>query len=232
MAWLLTTILLSTAVQTPSESSLTNTAIEVDGVGTVTYGIWIPHDYEPAESRPLILALHPGGARAPYYGTRFLQGIVGPALANWGAIIVAPDAPARSWANATSEKGVMALLEDVMARYAIDTKRILVTGFSLGGRGTWYLAARHPDLFTAAIPMAARSNRDSAEQVGDMPVFVIHAREDEVVPFEPAAQIAREMQERGQTVSFMALDGVGHYQMGVEPLRTAGEWVVERWGER
>ena len=58
MAWLLTTVLLSTAVQTPLESSLTNTAIEVDGVGTVTYGIWIPHDYEPAESRPLILALH------------------------------------------------------------------------------------------------------------------------------------------------------------------------------
>ena len=127
---------------------------------------------------------------------------------------------------------MIALLDAVMEQYAIDRDRILVTGFSMGGRGTWYMASRHPDLFTAAIPMAARSDSDDAEQVGDMPVFIIHAREDEVVPFAPAEQLAREMEERGQTVSFMALDGVGHFQMGAPPLRAAGEWVVERWQRR
>ena len=232
MCWLLTTTLLGTLFQAPLEPGLHNTTFDVEGVGTLTYGIWIPRDYDPAEPRPLVLALHPGGSRGPYYGTTFLQGIVGPALSDWGAIIVAPDAPARSWANDTSERGVMALLDDVMDRYAVDTERILVTGFSLGGRGTWYMAARHPDLFSAAIPMAARSDSDDAALVGDMPVFIIHARDDEVVPFEPAQQLAREMEEREQTVSFMALDGVGHFQMGIEPLRAAGEWVGERWAER
>lgn len=232
MRWLLTTALLGTLFQAPLEPGLHNTTVDVEGVGTITYGIWIPRDYDPAEPRPLVLALHPGGSRGAYYGTQFLRGVVGPALADWGAIVVAPDAPARSWANATSERGVMALLDDVIDRYAIDTERVLVTGFSMGGHGTWYMAARHADLFTAAIPMAARSAIDDAEQVGDMPVFIIHARDDEVVPFAPAEQLAREMEERGQTVSFMALDGVGHFQMGVEPLRAAGEWVVERWEER
>ena len=232
MRWLLTTALLGTLFQAPLEPGLHNTTVDVEGVGTITYGIWIPRDYDPAEPRPLVLALHPGGSRGAYYGTQFLRGVVGPALADWGAIVVAPDAPARSWANATSERGVMALLDDAIDRYAIDTERVLVTGFSMGGHGTWYMAARHADLFTAAIPMAARSAIDDAEQVGDMPVFIIHARDDEVVPFAPAEQLAREMEERGQTVSFMALDGVGHFQMGVEPLRAAGEWVVERWEER
>jgi len=232
MRWLLSTVLLSTLVQAPLEPGVHDTTLEVEGVGTVTYGIYIPRDYDPAEPRPLVLALHPGGSRGPYYGTQFLRGVVAPALSDWGAIIVAPDAPARSWANATSERGVLALLDDVMERYTIDRDRVLVTGFSLGGRGTWYMAARHPDLFTAAIPMAARSNRDDAEQVGDMPVFIIHARADQVVPFEPAAQLAREMDERGQTVSFMPLDGVGHFQMGATPLRAGGQWVVERWAER
>ena len=232
MRWLLTTALLGTMFQPPLEPGLHNTTFEVEDIGTITYGIWIPRDYDPAAPRPLVLALHPGGARVPYYGTQFLRGVVGPALADWGAIIVAPDVPARSWANATSERGVMALLDDVMGRYAIDRSRVLVTGFSLGGRGTWYMAARHPDLFTAAIPMAARSDRDDAEQVGDMPVFIIHARDDELIPFEPAAQLAQEMDERGQTVSFMPLDGIGHFQMSAEPLRAGGEWVVERWAER
>ena len=142
MRWLLATTLLGTLFQAPLEPGLHNTTIDVEGVGTVSYGIWIPRDYDPGEPRPLVLALHPGGARARYYGTLFLRRVVEPALADWGAIIVAPDAPARSWANASSERGVMALLGDVMERYAIDAERILVTGFSLGGRGTWYLS--HP----------------------------------------------------------------------------------------
>jgi predicted peptidase len=233
MRWLLTTVLLGAMVQAPLEPGLHNATIEVDDVGTVTYGIWIPRDYDPAdEPRPLVLALHPGGSPGAGYGTQFLRGVVAPALVDWGAIVVAPDAPDRSWANETSERGVMALLDDVMARYAIDTTRILVTGFSMGGRGTWYMASRHPELFKAAIPMAARSDADDATKVGDMPVYIIHAREDEVVPFAPAEQLAREMADRGQTVGFMGLDDVGHFQMGAEPLRVAGEWVLERWAER
>ena len=232
MHWLLATTLLGTLLQAPLDPGLHNTTIEVDGVGTVTYGIWIPRDYDPAEPRPLVLALHPGGSRGPYYGTQFLRGVVGPALQDWGAIIVAPDAPDRRWDNETSERGVLALLDDVIDRYAINTERILVTGFSLGGRGTWYMASRHPDLFAAAIPMAARSSSDDAARVGDMPVFIIHARNDEVVPFEPAEQLAHDMEERGQTVSFLPLEGVGHFQMGAPPLREAGEWVVARWAEQ
>ena len=229
---LLATVLLGAVVQAPLEPGLHNTTMEVEGVGTLTYGIWIPRGYNPATQVPLVLALHPGGSTGAYYGTQFLRGVVGPALQTWGAIIVAPDVPARRWANETSERGVLALLDDVIERYAIDTERILVTGFSLGGRGTWYMASRHPDLFAAAIPMAARSESDAAALVGNMPVFIIHARDDEVVPFGPAERLAQEMAARGQTVSFLPLEGVGHFQMGAEPLRVAGEWVVERWAER
>ena len=232
MRWLLTTVLLGTVVQVPLEPGLHNTTIEVEDVGTVTFGILIPRDYDPSEPRPLVLALHPGGSPGPGYGMQFLRGVVGPALQDWGAIVVSPDAPDRSWANETSERGVIALLDDVMEKYAIDRNRILVTGFSMGGRGTWYMASRYPDLFTAAVPMAARSDGHDAEQVGDMPVFIIHARQDQVVPFRPAEQLAQEMDERGQTVSFLPLDDVGHFQMGAEPLRVAGEWIVERWAER
>ena len=231
MYWLLTTALFSTLTQAPLEPGLHNTSIDVDGVGTVTYGILVPRDYDPQEPRPLVLALHPGGSTGAYYGSQFLRGIVAPALQEWGAIIVAPDAPDRRWANVISERGVLALLDDVMTRYNIDSDRILVTGFSMGGRGTWYLASRHPALFTAAVPMAARSDREDAGLVGEMPVFIIHARDDEVVPFEPAAQLAQDMEARGQTVSFLPLPGVGHLRMGVAPLRPAAPRVRARWAE-
>ncbi len=235
MHWLLTTALLGTLVQPPLgqlEPGLRNASIDVDGVGTVTFGIWVPRDFNPDEPRPLVLALHPGGSTGAGYGAQFLRGIVAPALQDWGAIIVSPDAPGRGWDNDTSERAVMALVEDVRGRATIDTERILVTGFSMGGRGTWYMASRHPDLFTAAVPMAARSNKDDAAKVGDMPVFIIHARDDEVVPFGPAEELAQEMETRGQNVSFLPLDGVGHFRMGVAPLDAAGDWIMRQWGEQ
>ena len=232
MHWLLTTALLGTLAQATPGSGLRNAAIEVEGVGTVTYGILVPRDYDPSEPAPLVLALHPGGSPGPGYGTQFLRTVVGPALRDWGAIIVSPDVPDRRWTNDTSERGVMALLDDVMKRYSIDSDRVLITGFSMGGAGTWYLATRHPDLFKAAIPMAARSDQAAAAEVGNMPVFIIHARDDEVVPFGPAEALANEMQARGQTVSFLPLEGVGHFRMGAAPLKDGGEWVLERWAER
>ncbi len=232
MHWLLATALLAMPAQPARGPGLHNATIEVDAVGTVTYGLWVPRDYDAGEPRPLVLALHPGGSPGPGYGMQFLRGIVAPALQEWGAVIVSPDAPGRRWDNETSERGVLALIDDVRASYAIDPARILVTGFSMGGRGTWYMASRHPDLFAAAIPMAARSDSDDALRVGDMPVFIIHARDDEVVPFEPAERLAQEMGARGQTVSFLPLEGVGHFRMGVAPLSTAGDWVQQRWAER
>ena len=232
MPWLLTTALLATLVQSPREPGMHSATLEVDGVGTVTYGLWVPRDYDAAEPRPLVLALHPGGSPGPGYGAQFLRGFVAPALQDWGAVVVSPDAPGRRWNNETSERGVLALIEDVRATYSIDPARVLVTGYSMGGRGTWYMAGRHPDLFTAAIPMAARSEPDEARNVGDMPVFIIHPREDEVVPFEPAERTAQEMEARGQNVSFLPLEGVGHFQMRPEPLRRGGDWVRQRWAER
>jgi predicted peptidase len=40
----------------------------------------------------------------------------------------------------------------VKAHYAIDPDRISITGASMGGAATWYLASHYPDLFAAAAP--------------------------------------------------------------------------------
>ena len=103
---------------------------------------------------PLILALHYGGHGAPYYGKDILTGLVEPALREVEAIIVAPDCTGDDWTDAQSEEDVIALLDHVQGAYNIDPQRILVTGYSMGGIGTWHLAARHQDRFTAALVMA------------------------------------------------------------------------------
>jgi poly(3-hydroxybutyrate) depolymerase len=198
-----------------------------DGV-SMTYGLSVPDGDGP---HPLVLALHPGGGRTPYYGAMFMEGIVEPALRDWNPIIVAPDVPTQTWASDVSDEAVMALVEDVSARYEIDRARVLVTGFSLGGHGTWFFATRHPDVFTGAIPMAGSPGTSSLDNLGTMPVHIVHSRDDDVVPFGPASEAATLLGDRDHPVELTALDGVGHFAMGayVEHLRAAGAWMVEQW---
>ena len=115
--------------------------------------------------------------------------------------------------------------------YAIDTTRVLVTGFSMGGRGAWFHAARHADIFTAAIPMAASTGGLSEVELATQPTYVIHSRADEVVPFEPAERNARALERAGRTIRFEGLWDYTHFEMYryVDALKRGGRWVAERW---
>jgi predicted peptidase len=222
-------LLVQSAAATPGR--IRNRTMPVEQAGTITYGISVPSSYDAADPRPLVLALHPGGPRVAYYGSRFLQQVVLPALGDLRAVVVAPDCPGASWTDPMAEKAVMALIEQVRREYAIDGRRILVTGFSMGGRGTWFMAAHHPELFTGAIVMAGPVGDEPLEKRSLMPTYVIHSPEDLIVPFAPAEQTARQLTAMGRPVKFEELRGPGHSDMGgyVDALRRAGRWIAEAW---
>ena len=215
-------------------AGIVETELELADGATLRYGIALPRGYEGSENdpRPLVLALHPGG-RAQYYGSSFMRSIVEPALRSWGAVLIAPDVPDRSWATPAAERAVLALVAHVLDEHAIDPRRVLVTGFSMGGRGAWYYAARHPGVFTGAIVMAG-SPGDDVERLRSTPIYLIHSPDDEVVPFEPVVEAHGALAARGHPVEMRVLPGAGHYMMGsyVPALRLAGEWMRERWDPR
>ena len=200
-----------------------------DGM-TMRYGLSVPNDYDASRPRPLVLALHPGGS-GPYYGDGFMRSIFAPGLRELGPIVIAPDVPGRAWTEPRSEQAVMALVTSIIGEFAIDTRRVVVVGFSMGGAGTWYLSARHPNRFTAAIVMAGRTEEPVAT-LARIPTYVIHSRDDEVVPFGQAEERARALEKLGRPIRFDALSGVSHYEMGsyLEALARGGRWVSERYG--
>lgn len=215
----------------PASRGVHELTLQAPGIGEILYGISIPDRYDAGQPRPLVVALHPGGTRMRYYGAAFVRQVIAPGLSDLGPIIVAPDCPTRAWTDPIAEKAVLALVQSTMESYPIDRRRVLVVGFSLGGRGTWFMASRHADLFTAAIPMAASAGDEPIDRLGTIPTYVIHSRDDEVSPFAPAERTARALEKMGRPVRFEALWDLGHYQMGgyIDPLRRAGRWVAERW---
>ena len=219
----------------PEAPRIRSQTMTVADVGAVTYGVAAPAGDAAARPRPLVLALHPGGERMHGYGSRFMQQIVLPALGDLDAVVVAPDCPAaaKSWADPAADRAVLAILEKVRGEYKTDSRRVLVVGFSMGGRGAWFMSSQHPDLFTGAIVMAGSTRELQPDSLGKVPTYVIHSRDDQVVPIGPAEENAKQLAALGRTVKFEALSGPGHYSMGgyVESRHRAGRWIVERWSK-
>ena len=109
--------------------------------------------------------------------------------------------------------------------------KVLVTGFSMGGAGAWYLAGRHPDRFSAALPIAARPSSEPVEW--KVPLYVIHSRDDEAIQLAPIEDRVAQMQAQGADVKLVVIDGVTHYETALfaKSLSEAVPWVREVWKE-
>jgi predicted peptidase len=201
------------------------------GEPSVGYTMFIPPNYSASTPIPLILALHfgVGGGSAAGAGGDVLDALVGPALVELGAIMVAPDSVRGNWSTAENDKAVMALLDMVMARYAVDKKKVAVTGFSMGGAGTWHFAEKFPDRFSAAIPVAGTPPASSAGW--KLPVLAIHSRDDQVVPFAPTEARIAELQKAGVNAKLIPLSGITHYETNrfQGALKQAIPWIQEIW---
>ena len=201
------------------------------GEPAIRYTIYIPSTYVLSRPVPLILALHygVGGQDPDGAGGQMLQILIGPALVELGAIIVAPDSVRGNWSSPENEKAVNALLDMVLANYEIDAKKIAVTGYSMGGAGTWHFAEKFPDRFSAAIPVAGRPPESASGW--RLPVLAIHSRDDQVVPFGPTDARIAELKAAGVNAKLIPLTGITHYQTNrfKDALRQAVPWLREVW---
>ena len=199
--------------------------------GDQRFTISVPAYYSDERPVPLILALHFAGHGTPFYGRMVLEELVEPALGSLGAIILAPDCTADSWSNPQSEADVMTLLDYVSNNYAIDPKRVMVVGYSMGGNGAWYLAARHPGRFSAAIVMSGWPPDEVGLVDWQVPIYVIHSRQDELMPLEPTQYSVNTLAEQGAEIELMVLDGITHFETYrfIEPLHSVAPWIEKVW---
>jgi predicted peptidase len=74
------------------------------------------------------------------------------------------------------------LLDEVIKRNDIDEERVYITGLSMGGFGTWDLAAYSPERFAAIAPICGGGNTLDGKLLINLPAWVFHGAEDKVVP--------------------------------------------------
>lgn len=198
----------------PAVANQTEHALETQAVRDVNirYLVFLPEGYEKEPSRkwPLIYFLHGAGERGD--NLDLVRGYGPPKIAEerpgFPFIVVSPQCPrGRFWSN----EDLLALLDEVISRYAVDEDRIYLTGLSMGGYGTWSLAAQAPDRFAAIAPVCGGGMRIFSLMLRDMPVWVFHGAKDRTVPLDESERMVEALKRRGNTrVKFTVYPDADH----------------------
>ncbi len=201
--------------------------------GSRRYSLMLPEESAAGRKVPLVVALHFGGHGLPFYGEIFLTDLIEPAFRSLGAIIVAPDCPVKDWTQPASEDWVIDLMDYLIAHYPVDSARVALVGFSMGGIGAWHLLNRFPERFSAAVIMAARPPEGSEELTWKGPMYILHGREDELFPVMDTTRVLVRLEERGYDLTYRILEGVTHHQTFrfQTPLEMVVPWLRKRWGD-
>jgi predicted peptidase len=121
-------------------------------------------------------------------------------------ILVSPQSPGRGWNPDT----LNALLDEIMGKYPVDKDRIYLTGLSMGGYGTWALAAVHPEKFAAIVPICGGGNPADASKLAKLPIWVFHGAKDPTVPLRRSEEMVEAIKAAGGDIKFTVYPEAGH----------------------
>ena len=178
----------------------------------VRYLLYLPESYgqDPQKQWPLILFLHGRGERGE--DLELLKNHPLPKIleeqASFPAIVVSPQLSLKKlwWSDMIDPLNV--LLDQVQAKYSIDTQRIYLTGLSMGGFGTWEFALRYPARFAAIVPVSggyregSRAIPENICALKDIPIWVFHGGSDTIVPSFHSEILVEALQACGNDVRF------------------------------
>ncbi len=171
------------------------------------YHVYVPGALSPGISYPLVVFLHGHTDLALDSHKGFPKGV-------WSLPLVQDRHPHvlflprhrtddDIWTDDGFRTMVMQALDDLVADLNaseatpnIDPLRIYLTGFSLGGKGTWNYVRRYPNRFAAAVPLSGYfhgpQSEAEAREIKHVPVWIFNGDGDDGVEGARAAYRALE----------------------------------------
>lgn len=117
------------------------------------YGVWVPKNLP--ERPPMVMFLHGADqyqtVNVAYFSNPASIGI--PSPYDVPAVVIFPNGRTPNWGTPVADRDALDAMEDAIRRFDVNRRRVVVSGVSSGGYGTFHLASRYPDLFTGAYSL-------------------------------------------------------------------------------
>lgn len=196
---------------------------------TLHYRLMYPAHYQKNKKYPLVLFLHGAGQRGSDNEVQLtgvpkaLTGAAG--LEKYPCFILAPQCAKNDvWVKfprfpqslqATQEptksaRLTLELIDRLIKQKLISTKRVYVTGYSMGGEGAFDLLTRRPQLFAATIPVCSVADTGKAALIARVPVWAFHGDQDDVNDVKYSRMMIEALTKSGGTPVYTEYPGVKH----------------------
>lgn len=230
--WLVFALLLLSSLSAQAkDTGFLNREVKA-GAETFRYQVYVPHNWNKQQKWPVILFLHGAGERGADGLAQTDVGI-GTAIRKnnerFPAIVVMPQCRKDVW---WVEEKMMAqaltALELATKEFNGDRTRTYLTGLSMGGYGTWGIAAKQTGKFAAYVAICGGVRHPSrkdltvvsaeisepyafiAQKIGLIPTWIFHGDADTVVPPEESRKLHEALKAAGGNVKYTEYPKVGH----------------------
>lgn len=153
-------------------------------VDTLTRNMILYAPEDLPENSPVMISLHGYNQDAAYQQG---QAQWEPIADTANFVVVYPDGINKAWdiSGDSDIKFILTIIDTLYNRYKIDTNRVYLSGFSMGGMMTFYTATKIADKIAAFAPVSgylmAGANTNTSRPI---PIFYTHGTTDEVVSYK------------------------------------------------
>ena len=186
------------------------------------YTVRLPAAYDPEGRYPLLVFLHGSGVNDEWAASAHDY------LDDRRYVQLFPYARGMSHNYATEEaqRDIREAMADVAANYSVDTSRIVLGGFSMGGYGVYRTFWESPDMFKALLVLSGDPKlpwlqrkltggdyppvHERLEIFERTPLFVFHGTEDRNNPYERTATFVRRLRASGACCVEFHTEKLGH----------------------
>ncbi len=201
------------------------------GTGT-SYWLYLPEEYVAHDGRradglrwPLVVTLH--GLR-PYDNAGWQSREWQNEADRYGLVVVAPDLrtcdsltmqlplhdAGLSYVQA-DEKGILAVMDEVLRVTSADVQRVLVTSFSAGGYLAHYMLNRHPERFTCLAVLGSNFSEElllagQIPQYRETPIGIFFGQNDLGICQKESIRAVEWYRDNRFSVEARIVSGLGH----------------------
>lgn len=201
---------------------------------------FLPANYDPQQKWPLVIMLHGmRGSNPPYISYVAFDRRSDVFADRFNTIILYPFGRGNTFYQGIGDADIMTMIRLAQKTLNIDDSRIYLTGYSMGGAGSWHIGSHYPEIFAAIAPIYGgreysvtysakvlrnlttseqyrlerlKSSFANIESLLSTPIFVNHGVDDTTVPIAISRFGVSLLQQWEYDIRYWEHPGKGHVQ--------------------